>query len=85
MITFEVKDMTCGHCVSAVAKALKAVDELAKFSIDRATSLVTIELTDVDPKELQEAIADAGYTPVRVKEDATTAPAKAEACCGHCQ
>ena len=30
MIAFEVKDMTCGHCVSAITKALKATDKDAK-------------------------------------------------------
>lgn len=85
MIAFEVKDMTCGHCVSTITKALKAVDEQAKFTIDRAKSLVMIESTDADPKELQSAIADAGYTPVRVEEEAVTASAPAGTCCGHCQ
>jgi copper chaperone CopZ len=27
MITFEVNDMTCGHCVSTITKALKATDK----------------------------------------------------------
>ena len=73
MIEFEVKDMTCGHCVSAITKALQSVDGHARFTINRARRLVTIESTDVDPKQLQDAIADAGYTPLRVEE--ATAPA----------
>ena len=32
MITFEVNDMTCGHCVSNITKALKATDKDAKAS-----------------------------------------------------
>ena len=68
MIEFEVKDMTCGHCVSVITKALQSVDGHARFTIDRARRLVTIESTDVDPKQLQDAIADAGYTPMRAEE-----------------
>jgi len=66
MIEFEVKDMTCGHCVGTITKALQSVDGHARFTIDRAKRLVTIESTDVDPKQLQDAIADAGYTALRV-------------------
>ena len=66
MIEFEVKDMTCGHCVGAITKALQSVDGHARFTIDRARRLVTIESTDVDPKQLQDAIAGAGYAALRV-------------------
>jgi copper chaperone len=68
MIDFEVKDMTCGHCVSTITQALKSVDSHARFIIDQARRLVRIESTDADPKALQDAIADAGYTPVRIEE-----------------
>ena len=34
MTTFEVKDMTCGHCVSTITKAVKALDQGAKVQID---------------------------------------------------
>lgn len=30
MITFEVNDMTCGHCVGAITKAVGFVDPGAK-------------------------------------------------------
>ena len=68
MIHFEVKDMTCGHCVSTITKALKSVDSGASFTIDPTRRLVIIESTDADPKALQDAIADAGYTPMRAEE-----------------
>jgi len=66
MIEFEVKDVTCCHCVSAITRALQSVDRHALFTIDRARRLVTIESTDADPKQLQDAIAGAGYTALRV-------------------
>ena len=36
MATFQVDDMTCGHCVSSVASAIRGVDPKASISIDQA-------------------------------------------------
>lgn len=66
MIAFEVNDMTCGHCVSTIAKALKAADKDAKVQIDLAKHRVEIEPGDADAQELSDAIKEAGYTPVAV-------------------
>jgi len=85
MIAFEVNDMTCGHCVSTITKALKAADKDAKVQIDLATHRVQVESTSADADELAEAIKDAGYTPVAVAGEATqavkAAPRKG-CCCG---
>jgi copper chaperone len=62
MITFEVNDMTCGHCVSIITKALKAADKDASVHIDLATHRVQIESTSADTEELAGAIRDAGYS-----------------------
>ncbi len=87
MTTFEVKDMTCGHCVSTITKAVRAVDAGAKVQIDLATHRVMIDPTEADAAELSEAIKEAGYTPVAV--DAGVEPVAAIAatkrggcCCG---
>ena len=40
---FEVKDMSCGHCVMSVTKAVKAVDASAKVDVDLATKKVSVE------------------------------------------
>ncbi|SIT48413.1 conserved hypothetical protein [Paraburkholderia ribeironis] len=85
MIAFEVNDMTCGHCAGAITEALKAVDNHAKFTVDPARHLVTIESTDVDPNKLRDAIADAGYTPVRVEDATANACTQAKSCCGQQQ
>ncbi len=87
MTTFEVKDMTCGHCVSTITKAVKAVDQNAKVQIDLATHRVTIDPTEADATELSDAIKEAGYTPVSVEDafarvSATAAPARGGCCCG---
>jgi len=66
MMTFEVKDMTCGHCVSTITQAVRAVDPGATVQIDLATHRVTIDPTEADAAELSDAIQKAGYTPVAV-------------------
>jgi copper chaperone len=77
MIAFEVNDMTCGHCVSTITKALKATDKDAKVEIDLASHRVQVEPASADAQQLAEAIKDAGYTPVPVDagESAVTRPA----------
>lgn len=84
MIAFEVNDMTCGHCVSTITKALKAADKDAKVQIDLATHRVQVEPMSADADELAEAIKDAGYTPVAVSEGSATATKAAGSCCGSC-
>jgi copper chaperone len=84
VIAFEVSDMTCGHCVSTITKALKAADKDAKVQIDLATHRVQVEPAAADAAEIEEAIKDAGYTPVAVQA-AAPAPAKPPgSCCGSC-
>ena len=51
MIAFEVKDMTCGHCVSTITKALKAADRDAQVQIDLARHLVKVEPATADAQE----------------------------------
>ena len=87
MISFQVVDMTCGHCVSSITKAVKAVDGDAKVQIDLATHRVDIEPTGTDAAELSDAIKEAGYTPVAIAVAScpvTTvgAPARKGCCCG---
>lgn len=83
MQIFRVDDMTCGHCVSTIAKAINAADRDAKVTIDLAQHLVMVEQTEADAQELKDAIAEAGYMPVPVKATTVVAQAaKAGGCCG---
>jgi copper chaperone len=66
MIAIEVKDMTCGHCASTITKAVKALDASARVTIDLARHLVMVEANRAGAQELQDAIAEAGYTPAPV-------------------
>jgi copper chaperone len=63
MITFQVNDMTCGHCVATVTKAVKALDADARVEIDLPAHKVAVESTG-GAAAIERAIRDAGYTPV---------------------
>jgi copper chaperone len=64
MIAFEVHDMTCGHCVSTITKAVKALDQDAEVRVDLATHRVEVDPARADAAQLAAAIEDAGYSPV---------------------
>ena len=83
MIVFNVNDMTCGHCVGAVTKAVKSVEPDATVSVNIGTKRVEIDAPHGDVQALKVAISDAGYTPV---EATVTEPAAARgaSCCGSC-
>lgn len=66
MIAFQVNDMTCGHCVSTVTKAVKGADKDATVRIDLASHRVEVDPVSADAQALADAIKEAGYTPVPV-------------------
>ena len=85
MVTFRVDDMTCGHCVSTITRAVKAADRDAKVRIDLLMHLVEIEPSGLDADALRNVIKEAGYTPVAAA--APSLPSRPSAprggcCCG---
>ena len=62
MHQFSVSDMTCGHCVSAVTKAVKSVDAQAKVEVSLSDKRVAVR-SSLSQQEIAEAIREAGYTP----------------------
>lgn len=60
MIELTVKDMTCGHCVSTVTKALKAVDPQASVEVDLESKRVRVE-TRQPVETLTQALQQAGF------------------------
>lgn len=86
MLTYRVDDMTCGHCATVIAKAVRALDAGAEVRIDPARRLVAVVPTEADADQLAGAIAEAGYTPVPVESAvAAQPPAKKGGCCGCCR
>lgn len=65
MIEFDVKDMSCGHCVAAITQAVAALDPAAVVQADLATHRVRVQSTQ-PAQALRQAIEDAGFTPVSV-------------------
>lgn len=68
MITFDVQDMTCGHCVATITRAVQAADPAAAMTIDLPRHRIAVEPKAADAATLRQAIEDAGYTPVPVAD-----------------
>ena len=82
MVTFQVNDMTCGHCASAISRALASVDKAARLDIRIQEKLVRVD-SQAPAAELAQAIQHAGYTPQEVwQESARPAAARASRGCG---
>ncbi|MCX7828028.1 MAG: heavy-metal-associated domain-containing protein [Thermanaerothrix sp.] len=61
MIAIAVEDMSCGHCVDRISKALRAAG-IEGFTVDLSSKKVTIESDDRGILERAiEAIKEAGY------------------------
>lgn len=67
MLTFQVNDMTCGHCVGAITAAINDVAPGAGVQCDLPAHRVTIQ-TDLPAATIQQAITQAGYTPVALNQ-----------------
>ncbi len=62
-VTFEIKGMTCDHCVSTVTNALKNVDGVknASVSLTQETAKVTYDDSKTSLDQLKQAVVAAGY------------------------
>lgn len=62
MTTIKIKGMSCGHCVTAVTKALKEVGAIKNVSVDLKKGEATFdEAGPVDMDTIREKIKKAGY------------------------
>lgn len=61
MTTFNVADMTCGHCEKVIRQAFATQLPQAVVSIDLAKHHVTVE--GVTAEQAQAVIKEEGYTP----------------------
>ena len=60
MTKLQIPDMSCGHCVATITKAVTAADPGATVVADLASKSVRIE-TRLPDAALLEALADIGY------------------------
>ena len=59
---YEVKGMTCGHCVSAVSTELSTIDGVSDVAVELDTGKVTVTSeSPLDLSNVREAIDEAGY------------------------
>lgn len=87
MVSFSISDMTCGHCVASITRAVKALAPDARLNFDLATHRIDIESTGTDASALGDTIRDAGYTPALIDDrgegaDPAPRPARRGCCCG---
>jgi len=62
MLEFTVQDMTCGHCVATITKALQQLDAGARVEADVQTHRLRVTGTAA-ASAVEQAIRAAGYTP----------------------
>ncbi|QDQ87404.1 heavy-metal-associated domain-containing protein [Alcaligenaceae bacterium SJ-26] len=64
-LKLSVPDMSCGHCVASITRAVQALDADARVEADLPVRQVTID-TAVAPDAVAAALREAGYenTPV---------------------
>ncbi|MBG6179260.1 heavy-metal-associated domain-containing protein [Arthrobacter sp. CAN_A1] len=60
-----ISGMTCGHCVDSVTEEILTLDGVQNVSVDLnkggvSTATVT-SASDLDPEQIGEAVAEAGY------------------------
>jgi copper chaperone CopZ len=60
MMVVHVTGMTCGHCVAAVSRAVKAIPGVENVSVDLASGQVVVA-GSADKAAIQQAIAEEGY------------------------
>ncbi|CDG84192.1 heavy-metal-associated domain-containing protein [Janthinobacterium agaricidamnosum] len=60
MLELQVENMSCGHCVSSVTKAVLALDPQAKVTVDLAAKKVAVD-SAAPVADIRSAIVEAGY------------------------
>jgi copper chaperone len=60
---FDVKGMSCNHCVNAVESAVKELKGIESVSVDLKSNKVSVAFDDsmVKLNQVKEAIEEAGY------------------------
>lgn len=62
MLSFDIPNMSCGHCVRAITQAVQAADPAAKVEADLPNHRVQVE-TSAPREALVAQLTEAGYAP----------------------
>ncbi len=60
--TLKIDGMSCGHCVTAVKRALLDLDGVTVENVAVGTATVQYDPAVASPEKIAEAVSDAGYT-----------------------
>jgi copper chaperone len=60
--TLKIEGMSCGHCVMSVKKALEGLDGVTVESVSVGSAALAYDPAIASPKQIVEAVSDAGYT-----------------------
>lgn len=60
MYQYDIPDMSCGHCVATVTKAIKDADPDAVTDVDLISRTATVS-SRLDPNAIGVALDEAGY------------------------
>ena len=63
-LTMEITGMSCGHCVAAVSRTLKALDGVAESQVEIGSAAVEFDPDRITPPQIAQAIVDEGYVVV---------------------
>ena len=61
-IRLKIDGMSCGHCVSAVDKALKGVDGVQVEQVAVGSATLSYDPGTTSTEEIAKAVEDEGYT-----------------------
>jgi copper chaperone len=63
MLSFEIPEMSCGHCVRAITEAVHAADPAARVEADLPSHRVQVETTATREAVVAQLV-EAGYAPL---------------------
>lgn len=66
MQVFDVKGMTCGHCVKSVTHAIQQLDDNAQVDIDLGAGKMTV-VSELPANEIIKAVFEEGYEAYEIK------------------
>lgn len=80
MIELSVKEMTCGHCIDTVTRAVKSIDPEAQVQVDLGSKRVRVQGRATQDGLLR-ALNDAGYPAVPATGPVPSAAPRSGCCC----
>ena len=82
---FQVENMSCGHCITTITRALKALDPAAEVAVDLAAGTVDVQ-GRMAAAQAAAAMAGEDYpATLLADDDALGGKGDKVSCCGGCR